>query len=64
MYAEAKNEATGPDETIYAALDQIRARAGMPKVDRAKYGTQAKLRDFIRNERRVELCLLYTSRCV
>lgn len=55
MYAEAKNEATGPDETVYAALDQIRTRAGMPKVDRAKYGTQAKLRDFIRNERRVEL---------
>ncbi|WP_373511702.1 RagB/SusD family nutrient uptake outer membrane protein [Persicitalea sp.] len=55
MYAEGKNEASGPDESVYAALDQIRTRAGMPKVDRTRYGTQATLRDFIRNERRVEL---------
>lgn len=55
MYAEAKNEASGPDETVYSALDQIRIRAGMPKVDRSRYATQETLRGLIRNERRVEL---------
>lgn len=55
MYAEAKNEASGPDATIYDALDLIRDRAGMPSVDRVRYSDQASLRSFIRNERRVEL---------
>jgi hypothetical protein len=54
-YAEAKNEATGPDASIYDALDLIRKRAGMPVVDRVKYASQTDLRNFIRNERRVEL---------
>lgn len=56
-YAEAKNEATGPENSIYDALDLIRIRAGIPVVDRAKYNTQEKLRNLIRNERRVELAL-------
>lgn len=55
MYAEAKNEATGPDNTSYDAIDQIRSRAGMPSLDREKYNTKEKLRSAIRNERRVEL---------
>lgn len=55
MYAEAKNEASGPDASIYDALDLVRKRAGMPVVDRNRYNTQDKLREFIRNERRVEL---------
>lgn len=55
MYAEAQNEASGPDNSIYEALDLIRERAGMPPADRDRYGTQATLREFIRNERRVEL---------
>ncbi|MBN8877581.1 MAG: RagB/SusD family nutrient uptake outer membrane protein [Sphingobacteriales bacterium] len=54
-YAEAKNEASGPDASIYDALDLIRIRAGMPVVDRVKYSSQETLREFIRNERRVEL---------
>lgn len=54
-YAEAKNEASGPDNSIYEALDLIRERAGMPLVDRGKYNNKEKLREFIRNERRVEL---------
>lgn len=59
MYAEAKNEATGPDASIYDALDQIRGRAGvnMPPVDRLKYNTRDLLRQFIRHERRIELAL-------
>lgn len=54
-YAEAKNEATGPDESVYAAIDSVRLRAGMPAVDRVRYSSQATLRELIRNERRVEL---------
>jgi len=59
MYAEAKNEVSGPDATVYAALNQVRARAGinMPPVDQAKYNTKETLRDYIRHERRIELAL-------
>ena len=58
-YAEAKNEATGPDATIYSALNAIRTRTGinLPPVDEAKYSTKETLREFIRHERRVELAL-------
>lgn len=56
MFAEAKNEVSGPDATVYAAINQVRARPGiaMPPVDQAKYNTKEKLRDYIRHERRVE----------
>ena len=59
IYAEAKNELSGPDATIYAALNAIRSRTGinMPPVDQAVYNTTEKLRDFIRHERRVEMAL-------
>lgn len=56
-YAEAKNELSGPDATIYDALDLIRVRSGMPKVDRVAYSSQSALRELIRRERRVELAL-------
>ena len=59
MYAEAVNEATGPSAAAYDALDRVRARAtvNMPAVDRAAYNSKETLRNFIRNERRVELAL-------
>ena len=59
MYAEAKNEATGPEASIYSALNQIRARPGvnMPAVDASKYSTKELLREYIRHERRIELAL-------
>jgi len=59
MYAEAKNEASGPDATVYGALNQVRGRTGiaMPAVDQAKYNTKDNLRDYIRHERRIELAL-------
>jgi hypothetical protein len=59
MYAEAKNEDTGPDASVYDAINQVRARQGinMPAVDQGVYDTKEELRDFIRNERRVELAL-------
>ncbi|ALJ01774.1 hypothetical protein DC20_22145 (plasmid) [Rufibacter tibetensis] len=59
MYAEAKNELSGPDATVYAAVNQVRSRTGvnMPPVDESKYNTKEALREYIRHERRVELAL-------
>jgi len=59
MYAEAKNELSGPDATMYAALNRIRQRpsVNLPPVNTLLYGSQSSLRDFIRHERRIELAL-------
>lgn len=59
MYAEAKNEASGPDATVYAAINQVRARTGvnMPAVVQSTYSTKETLRQYIRDERRVELAM-------
>ncbi len=54
-YAEAKNEVSGTDQSVYDALNQIRNRAGMPDVDQAVYNSKDKLRELIRQERRIEL---------
>ncbi|HEX8462890.1 MAG TPA: RagB/SusD family nutrient uptake outer membrane protein [Segetibacter sp.] len=53
MYAEAQNEAAGPDATVYTALNLIRKRAGMP--DFVPGLTKDEMRKEIRHERRVEL---------
>ena len=53
-YAEAENELNGPSAQVYDYLDQIRTRAGMPVVDRAKYASKDQLRELIRRERAVE----------
>ncbi|UNY97306.1 RagB/SusD family nutrient uptake outer membrane protein [Zhouia spongiae] len=55
IYAEAKNEVSGPDATVYDAIDLIRERVGMPVVDRDVYSSKDLLREVIRNERRIEL---------
>lgn len=59
MYAEAKNELSGPDASVYTALNQIRQRTSvnLPPVNILLYNTQSSLRDFIRHERRIELAL-------
>jgi starch-binding outer membrane protein, SusD/RagB family len=59
MYAEAKNEQSGPDATVYAAIDQVRGRSGiaMPPTDQVKYNTKELLREYIRHERRIEFAL-------
>ncbi len=31
-YAEAKNEATGPDQSVYDAINMVRARSGQPAL--------------------------------
>jgi len=52
MYAEAKAELNEIDATLFAALNAVRARAGMPAI---ATGSQASLRQQIRRERAVEL---------
>ena len=55
MYAEAKNEATGPNASVYDAIDQVRARPGVDMPPIAQTLTQDQLRQAIRLERRVEM---------
>ncbi len=57
MYAEAKIESGVIDNSVYAAIDKVRLRAGMPATDRLAYNTQATMRTLVRRERRVELAL-------
>jgi len=52
-YAEAQNEAVGPDQSVYDAINKIRTRAGIPGL--AAGLSQSQMRDAIRQERRVEL---------
>ncbi len=52
-YAEAKNEASGPDASVYSAINAIRKRAGIPNLETGL--SKEQMRAKIRNERRVEL---------
>ena len=51
-YAEAQNEASGPDASVYSAINLVRQRAGQPALASL---SQSEMRDRIRNERRIEL---------
>lgn len=53
MYAEAQNEASGPDATAYAAINAVRVRANMPEI--APGLSQDAFRAVVRNERVLEL---------
>lgn len=53
--AEASNELSGPSGEVYDALDEVRERVSMPKVNQTKYSTKEALRELIRRERTVEL---------
>lgn len=65
-YAEAANEAVGPTGTVgdadfsaYDVIKAIRARAGIDPADpylESIKNDKAKMRELIRNERRLELC--------
>lgn len=61
-YAEAKIEANDIDQSVYEAINSIRARAyevGVAETTRypsISGGSQSELRDIIRRERMVELC--------
>ncbi|MDT3401916.1 RagB/SusD family nutrient uptake outer membrane protein [Mucilaginibacter terrae] len=52
-YAEALNESDGPVTDVYNAVNQIRARVGMPGLPAGL--DQAKMREAIRRERAIEL---------
>jgi len=52
-YAEAQNEASGPDQSVYDAINEIRERGGLPGLPDGL--NQADMRDAIRHERRIEL---------
>jgi starch-binding outer membrane protein, SusD/RagB family len=55
IYAEASIELNLITPEMYAAINAVRNRAGMPPVDQSIYNTQAKLRELVRRERKVEL---------
>lgn len=52
-YAEAQNEASGPDQTVYDAINALRDRGGLPGLPEGL--SQVEMRNRIRRERRVEL---------
>lgn len=54
-YAEAQNEATGPDASVYDAINQIRNRTSVQMPPVAAGLTQAQMREVIRHERAIEL---------
>lgn len=57
-YAEAKIELGELDATVTAAIDKVRMRSHQPgilTVDPTREGNQAKMRQIVRRERRVEL---------
>ena len=52
-YAEAQNEAVGPDQSVYDAVNRVRARVELPPL--AEGLTKDEMRVAIHQERRVEL---------
>jgi len=54
-YAEAQNEAVGPDATVYAAINSIRTRASVNMPALPAGLSQTDMRTAIQNERRIEL---------
>ncbi len=65
-YAESLNEAYGPTQEVYDALNLIRQRAGIPNIEESwsdpaiaknvnKHTTKEGLRGIIHNERQIEL---------
>lgn len=64
LYAEALNESQGPSDLVYALLDSVRLRAGIPSVKEAwsnfskhpdAFASQEGLRQIIHTERLIEL---------
>jgi starch-binding outer membrane protein, SusD/RagB family len=53
IFAEAANEAGGPDNKVYNAINRVRTRAGLPNLPAGLSLEQ--MRERIRQERRVEL---------
>ncbi|SDF56817.1 RagB/SusD family nutrient uptake outer membrane protein [Chitinophaga filiformis] len=54
-YAEAQNEAVGPDASVYDAVNQVRQRASVKQPVLAAGLSKDQMREAIRRERQVEL---------
>jgi starch-binding outer membrane protein, SusD/RagB family len=54
-YAEAKNEAAGPDQSVYSAVEQVRQRAGLSPYQLPAGLSKEQMRERIRHERYIEL---------
>lgn len=54
-YAEAQNEAVGPDVSVYDAVQKVRTRAGLGAHPLPAGLSQSQMRTVIRRERRIEL---------
>lgn len=52
-YAEAQNEAAGPDQSVYDAVNKVRTRSALPSLPPGL--SQDAMRTIIRRERRIEL---------
>ena len=57
MYAEAKNEASGPDQSVYDAINEVRARPTVEMPELPSGLSKDQMREAIRHERRIELVL-------
>ena len=55
MYAECTNEATGPDQSVYDAINAIRTRPGVDMPPLPAGLSQSQMRQRIRDERLYEL---------
>ena len=56
-YAEAQNEAVGPDASVYSAVNTVRGRASVNMPPLPTGLSQDSMRTRIRHERRIELAL-------
>ena len=54
-YAEAQNEAVGPDATVYAAINAVRGRSSVNMPALTAGLSQSAMRTAIQNERQIEL---------
>ena len=54
-YAEAQNEATGPNANVYSAVEKIRERAGLNPYQLPAGLSKDDMRKVIQNERQIEL---------
>jgi len=50
-YAEAQNEAVGPNASVYSTLNKLRPRSNLPVLAAG----MSQMRDYIRRECRIEL---------
>ncbi len=57
MYAEATNEASGPNQSVYDAINAIRSRPGIGMPPLPTGLSKDQMREKIRHERRIELAM-------